>query len=269
MYSIGIDSGSRMTKFCLFDINKKSLIDYSITETKPVYEKQLNEIIEFHLHKNKVQTCQVTSIITTGYGRKNYSKATKFSSEIICHAKGVNYFNPNIKTIIDIGGQDSKVIKVNNGKVIDFIMNDKCAAGTGRFLEKVAEIFSLSVDDLGKLSILSENKISISSTCVVFAESEIIGLISQGIQKEDIISAVHKSIIHRVLSMANNLYIDLPIAFVGGVANNIGIIKILNTYLKTEYLQNNLTNDHNNLQVFIPDIPDITGALGAALSFLK
>ncbi len=259
MYSIGIDSGSRMTKYCLLNIETLTLTDYIIETTNADYEAQVDSLIKKNLLKNKINNSQIKAIITTGYGRKNYSKANKYSSEIICHGKGINFYNQNVRTIIDIGGQDSKVIKIENGKVIDFVMNDKCAAGTGRFLEKVAEIFNLKVNDLGDLSLQSKQDTLISSTCVVFAESEIIGLISQGVKKEDIIAAVHKSVIHRILSMANSLKLELPIAFVGGVANNKGVIDAMNKYISSTLA--------NGFKVFVPEIPDITGALGASLSF--
>lgn len=259
MYSIGIDSGSRMTKFCLLDINKKIIKDYYIEETQNDYESQINSLIEKSLIKNKIEFKDIISVTTTGYGRKNFTGSNGYSSEILCHAKGLNFLIPNIKTILDIGGQDSKIIRVDNGRVLDFIMNDKCAAGTGRFLEKIAFFLKVPIQDLGRLAAMSTKSLNISSTCVVFAESEIIGLLSQGYKKEDIISAVHNSIIHRILSMGSSIKPELPIAFVGGVANNKGMVKALQDKFKQSGLNN----------IYVPEIPDITGALGAALTIRK
>jgi predicted CoA-substrate-specific enzyme activase len=164
----------------------------------------------------------------------------------------VIFLNKNIKTIIDIGGQDTKIIKISeHGKVLDFIMNDKCAAGTGRFLEKVADFFKIDIREMSEIARLSSEKISINSTCVVFTESEIIGLIASGVKKEDIVNAVHYSVAHRVLSMSGQIMIERPVAFVGGVAKNNSVAEALSDCLETE--------------VFIPPIPDITGAVGAAL----
>lgn len=256
MYSIGIDSGSRMTKVCLFDIDSSQIIDTKVEDTHIDYELQFDSVIELLLNSNNITSNDVKDIICTGYGRKNYSKATKSSSEIICHAKGVNFFNSNIRTIIDIGGQDSKIIKISSkGKVLDFLMNDKCAAGTGRFLEKVANLFKIDLQELEKYSEKSDKDIDISSTCVVFAESEIISLISSGEKKENIIRAIHNSIIHRIMAMSGRVNIEFPVAFVGGVAKNYGMIKALKEYLGSA--------------VYIPPIPEITGALGASLSYIK
>ena len=276
MYTIGIDSGSRMTKLCLFDIRHQQIVDCYKEETEENHEELLNKIVSFILDKNKVEHATVKSIVCTGYGRKNYTKADRFTSEIICHAKGVNFLNKNIKTIIDIGGQDSKIIKLSdNGKVLDFVMNDKCAAGTGRFLEKVAQILKVDIADLSLrdcrdaachiLSLRgtkiiersglgvsqSRKDIEISSTCVVFAESEIIGMINRGISKEDIIRAVHKSIAHRVFGMSGNIGIEPPVSFVGGVALNKGMVSAF--------------EENMDIDIFVPEMADMTGAIGAAL----
>ena len=253
MFSIGIDSGSRMTKLCLYDTLVNEIQDYAIEETSADHERLLDAMVKNILAKNEIELSRVKSIVCTGYGRKNYSKATKHSSEIICHAKGVNYFNKDIKTIIEVGGQDSKIIKLSNqGKVTDFFMNDKCAAGTGRFLEKVAHFFSVELSELETLSGLSQKNLEMSSTCVVFAESEMIGLLSSGEKKEDIIKAVHTSIAHRIYGMSGNFGIELPVAFVGGVARNRGMVRALEECLETE--------------IFVPELANMTGAVGAALS---
>ncbi|MCL2064416.1 MAG: acyl-CoA dehydratase activase [Candidatus Cloacimonetes bacterium] len=241
-----------MTKLCLFDLINKKFVDYLQEETKYNHEEQFDLIVEKILKHNHIEKHLLKSVVCTGYGRKNYSKATKYVSEIICHAKGVFTQNSNIKTVIDIGGQDSKIILLSkNGKVYDFLMNDKCAAGTGRFLEKVAQFFDISMNQLADIPIKTDNHIEISSTCVVFAESEIIGLLSSGEKKENIISAVYNSIIHRIISMNGAIGIDYPIAFVGGVAKIQGMVMAMNHILESD--------------VFVPDFPEYTGAMGAAV----
>ena len=251
MYSIGIDSGSRMTKFCLFDVGKQAVIAYHLEESRSNHEEQIEQIIKKKLLKYQIDRSLIKSIICTGYGRKNYSKSTKYTSEIICHAAGVYQQNKSIRTVIDIGGQDSKIIRMSEqGKVIDFQMNDKCAAGSGRFIEKVAEYFKIEIDEMSDLSEKSDKNIEISSTCVVFSESEIIGLVSAGEKKENIINAVHNSIVQRILGMSGGLGIEYPIAFVGGVAKNKGMVRALGIILGGD--------------VYVPEMPEFTGALGAA-----
>ena len=253
MYSIGIDSGSRTTKLCLYNIVNNSIIDYYKEETLKNHEEQIDKIISQQLIYNNIDQSQIESIVITGYGRKNYSKSNRYSSEIICHASGVNYLNKKIKTVIDIGGQDSKIIKLSdNGKVKDFLMNDKCAAGTGRFLEKIAEYFKISLEDMGKIALSSTKDVEISSTCVVFAESEIIGLVSSGEKIEDIINSVLKSVVHRILSMSGAVGLDFPVAFVGGVARNVGMVRLMKELIGDD--------------IYIPLMPEYTGAVGAALS---
>ena len=250
--SIGIDSGSRMTKLCLYDTILKSIIDFYVEDTHNNHEEQADRMIDKILNKHQIDKSLIKDIITTGYGRKNYSKATKYSSEIVCHARGIYFYNKNIKTLIDIGGQDSKIIKISNtGKVLDFLMNDKCAAGTGRFLEKIAQFFCVEIDDLIEIAEKSDKKIEISSTCVVFAESEIIGLVSAGEKRANIIKAVYNSILHRIFAMCSPIGIESPLGFVGGVAKNKGIVSLMQDIFENE--------------VYVPEMPEFTGALGAAL----
>ncbi len=248
--SIGIDSGSRTTKIVLFRNNR---IIYSKVTDSGFNPKITSEILlKKTLAKLQIEEKDIAKIYATGYGRKLIKFADKQISEISCHARGVNFLFPQARTVIDIGGQDSKVILLDEkGKVNDFIMNDKCAAGTGRFLEVVANIFESTVDTLGEISLKSKNKIDVNNTCVVFAESEIIGLISRGTRTEDIIMSVHHSIAKRTKSFLSQMPWQKPVVFTGGVANNIGMQKAISTVLDTE--------------IIVPGNPFITGALGAAI----
>ena len=248
--SIVIDSGSRTTKIVIFQNNR---IKYSNVVDTGVNPKTTSEFLSKKTLSNlEINKRDISKIYATGYGRKLVRFADKQVSEITCHARGVNFLFPEVRTVIDIGGQDSKVILVNEkGKVIDFVMNDKCAAGTGRFLEVVAHILELTVDELGKISLQSNEKINIDSTCVVFAESEIIGLISQGKKRADIIMSVHHSIAKRTKSFLSQLPWQKPVVFTGGVAKNVGMTKAISSVL--------------NAEIIVPENSFITGALGAAI----
>ena len=250
-YFIGIDLGSRTSKIVILNENDK--IIYTHVQSSGVNPKKTSEfLLEKALQEINIKREDVAKIYSTGYGRNVVPFADKKISEITCHAKGVNYFFPQAKSIIDIGGQDSKGIVINSqGRVLNFVMNDRCAAGTGRFLEVAATILELTVDDLGELSLKSDGKLTINSTCVVFAESEIIGLISQGISIEDIVNSVHRSIAKRTKSMISVLGYQPPMVFTGGVAKNVGMKKAMEDLLGFELL--------------VPENSFITGALGAAV----
>jgi len=265
--SLGIDCGSRTVKAVLIDCITKEIIDYYIVENGLFPIKNINRLINMIMDKNNLNSSNIMAIGGTGYGRNSISLANlerfidsqvpiyKFS-EIICHGKGSYYLLPNCKTIIDIGGQDSKVIMVNNnGKAIDFVMNDKCAAGTGRFLEKLAQILELGIEELDSLALNHDRVITISSTCVVFAESEIIGLLANEEKAENIIYSIYLSIAKRILSQTGTMEISKPISFVGGVAHHKTIKQIFAELFESE--------------IFTPENPSITGALGSALLALE
>jgi predicted CoA-substrate-specific enzyme activase len=200
-------------------------------------------------------TSDVKYIIATGYGRVSAPFADKTVTEITCHGRGAYHISPQIRTVIDIGGQDAKVVSLGeSGKVIDFVMNDKCAAGTGRFLESAAQlVLNVPLEDLGELSLKATNTSKISSTCTVFAQTEIVSLLASGESKENVIAGLHSSVANRVISMAKRVGVKPIIMMTGGVAKNIGVIKALEDIL--------------NMEVIIPsDIdPQLVGALGAAL----
>ena len=192
-------------------------------------------------------------VISTGYGRDAVSFADKAFTEIICHAKGAYFLIPSTRTIFDIGGQDSKAIELNeNGNVVDFVMNDKCAAGTGRFLEVMAEVLEVgSVDKMGPMSLESKDPCKISSTCTIFAETEVVSLRAQGRSREDLISGVHQSVASRVAVMGSRIAWKKDAIFTGGVAKNIGV---------KQAMENEI-----GLEILVPDEPQIIGALGAAV----
>lgn len=209
------------------------------------------QLLETLTHRAELDRTQIDSIVVTGYGRISIPDADEAFTEITCHAKGLHSLLPEIRTIIDIGGQDSKVIKLNDaGRVIDFAMNTKCAAGTGRFLQVMAQVLGMEVSDLGTAEEPSEI-VSINSMCTVFAESEIIGHLAQGRSRGGLIAGLHESVAKRVATMVARLGVKGPVAFTGGVAKNPGIKRALELKLETPLLS--------------PKDCQFTGALGAAI----
>jgi predicted CoA-substrate-specific enzyme activase len=192
-------------------------------------------------------------IVSTGYARNSIGFADRSATEIICHAKGAHFLIPTTRFIIDMGGQDSKAIEVDSeGNVVNFTMNDKCAAGTGRFLEVMAHILQVnSMSEMGPLALQSRDPCSISSTCTVFAETEIVVLRAEGKDRKDLIAGVHRAAASRVFAMASGLNCRPDAVFTGGVAKNTGVKK----YLEDEFGKTFL----------VPQEPQIIGALGAAL----
>lgn len=247
----GIDAGSRAVKIILFDAEQQSIIDQAIADQSVNQHDDTVKLFNSLIDKNNLKRSDILKIVATGYGRDNLDIADDTITEITCHAQGVHFLNPEIRTIIEIGGQDSKMIKLNeNGNVKDFNMNDRCAAGTGRFLEVVSERLNVPLDQLGKYAEKSLNPAPISSMCVVFAETEIIGLLSIGTSPEDIIAGVQKSIAQRLLAMSGR-NLKAPIGLTGGVALISGMDKVI------------ADNIRQNIQI-IPN-PQFTGALGAAI----
>lgn len=252
---IGIDIGSRNTKIICLSISDKKIVMSECIETAINPHHTVSDLIEHCLSNLSCSHEDVKKVYLTGYGRKSYP-ADKVVSEILCHTIGVQYFYPQVKTIIDIGGQDSKIISINQSdKVGDFILNDKCAAGTGRFLEMISSRLGLPIKQLSDLATTSQNVFTLNSTCVVFAESEIIGMIAQGVSASDIARAVHLSVVQRIIAQMNQVSYNAPIVFTGGVAQNNDIRNILSFQLRTEIL--------------IPPEPEMTGAMGAALIALN
>lgn len=252
-YFIGVDIGSVATKVVILRKNEKiKIVGFKIAPTGSngslVAEKLINEL----LNENSLKKDDIKRILATGYGRisVNFTDLTK--TEISCHAKGAKFAFPNTKTIIDIGGQDSKAIKLNsNGNVVDFVMNDKCAAGTGRFLEVMSHALQVELKDFGKYHLESRNSVEISNICTVFAESEVISLISEGVDKKDIIKGINYSIAKRAVSLLKRVGVEEEVTMTGGVAKNRGVVASLEDLLK--------------VKVNIPEQPEIMGALGAAL----
>jgi predicted CoA-substrate-specific enzyme activase len=251
---IGIDIGSRSGKAVLI---YKDKLYCSLTATGINMQSTAEKLIADLLKQANIELSEVKYIVGTGYGRISLTFKDIPSSmvtEISCHAMGAHYQNKNTRTIIDIGGQDSKAIKVKreNGKVEEFIMNDKCAAGSGRFLEKVATLIDTKIEDFGNLALNADKELVISSQCVVFAESEVVSLKAQGESKENIASAINYAIARRVRNLVNRMGIEPDLIFSGGVSNNSGMKAALEKVVGFPIIETRLNMIYN-------------GALGAAV----
>lgn len=248
LHFAGIDIGSTMTKAV---ITGDEIVASIIGPTGPEHRKLANKVMEEALVKANLRFEDLAYIVATGYGRINVPFADRQVTEITCHAKGIHHLLPKVKTIVDIGGQDSKGIKVNNGKVTSFVMNDKCAAGTGRFLEIIADSLGVALAKLGEISLTAERVTEISSTCTVFAEHEVINKLANGESIANLIAGIHESVATRVFALVNKLKIEPEVAITGGGAKNIGLVKAL--------------GEKFGFPIAVPPEPLITGALGAAL----
>jgi len=238
-----------MTKVVITDEAevKASVVQYS----GPEHRRMAHEVMAAALEKAGVAFDAVSYVVATGYGRMNVPFADKQMTELSCHARGVANAFPNVRLAIDVGGQDAKALSIKEGKLVDFVMNDKCAAGTGRFLEVIARVLGLKIEDLGDISSRAQTAVSISSTCTVFAEQEVATRLSEGSSVESIIAGLHESIATRVVRMAKKLKVEPDVVFTGGVAKNSGVVKAIEKQL--------------GIPVLVPVDPLLTGAIGAAL----
>ena len=251
---IGIDIGSTSTKCVAVD--KIGNILARVVISSGAGTKADKKAIErlYDLLKCKQSDCERT--IATGYGRMLYSAADDQISEITCHAKGLHYLIPEAHTIIDIGGQDLKVICIDtNGVIEQFVMNDKCAAGTGRFLEVMCRVMNIELSELGEYAEHTTQICTISNTCTVFAESEVISKLSQGYPIANIVAGVHDSVARTINGLSRRVKIREKIAITGGGGLNKGLVDALSRNL--------------GQQVMVPDDPQIVGAFGAALMAAK
>jgi len=254
MIAAGVDVGSLTTKTVILQDNK--IRAFSIIPTGADSEKAARECFERTLREGNLDSKDLAAVVATGYGRIRVPFATRNITEITCHALGAHWLFPDTRLVVDVGGQDSKVISIDDGgRVVDFVMNDKCAAGTGRFLEVMAQALEVKLEELGELSLRAKKRLVISSMCTVFAESEVISLIAEGQAKEDIIRGLHEAIASRIFGMMQRLRMERSVTMTGGVAKNKGIVKALEQRLK--------------FKIHVPPEPQIVGALGAALAAQK
>ena len=249
----GVDVGSVSTQAVIM-VDAK-IYCYSSMRTGSDSPDSANNAMDWALEGTGLSLDKIEFVVGTGYGRVNVSFAGRAITEIACHARGANFiYGPEIRTVLDMGGQDCKAIRCDQrGKVTAFLMNDKCAAGTGRGMEVFADLLQVHINDVGKMSLqVDEEPEPVSSTCVVFAKSEAVGLLRKGWPKEKVLAAYCSAMAHRVVTLLSRLGIEEKFAITGGIAKNIGVVKRI--------------EDELNIKAPEPNIdPQLAGAIGAAL----
>jgi predicted CoA-substrate-specific enzyme activase len=251
LYYAGVDIGAITAKAAIFSAEGE-LVAAVVSPAGYNRSEAAQRVLELTLQEAGLTRDAVTRLVATGYGRVQVPGADRTVTEITCHARGAHWLCRDVGTVIDIGGQDSKGIAVDkNGKVLDFVMNDKCAAGTGRFLEVMAHALELDLTDFGALSTAAERRAKISSTCTVFAESEVVTHLASGTPREEIIAGIHESIAARILSMVGRIPLRDVVVLTGGVSQNQGVVQMLQEKMARE--------------IFVPALAQSAGAIGAAL----
>jgi len=249
--TLGVDLGSTAIKAVLL-ADGMTVKACRVALTGHNARQSAEQLVAALLDEAGVTPDQVARTVATGYGRLYYDPADREVSEITCHARGTRLVMPQARTIVDIGGQDSKVISLaDTGRVLDFAMNDKCAAGTGRFLEVMSRALDVPIEQFGRLAEASTKDVAISTTCTVFAESEVVGLVARGEALPDIVAAIHRSIAARIAALVRRVGPAAPVVSTGGVAQNPAAIAALATEL--------------DQPVEVAPDPQFTGAIGAAL----
>lgn len=252
-YAAGVDVGSTQTKAVIIDddldIVGRSLVDTGASVTLAAQNAYQAAVRDADIHEEEEG---VGFIVGTGYGRYKVTFGDAQTTEISCHGRGAVHMFPSTRTVVDMGGQDTKAIRVSpTGEILDFVMNDKCAAGTGRFLGAAATALDIPLGELGPIALRSERPVKISTTCTVFADSEILAWLGKGKKVEDILMGVHRSVVSRSLSLMRRVGIEQEVTFTGGVANNLGMVEVLNEQL--------------GFQVNVSPDSHFMGALGGAL----
>jgi predicted CoA-substrate-specific enzyme activase len=249
--ALGVDSGSTTTKLVV--LGESAIAGYYVVPTGANNRKAFSRVMELGLGEAAQGEPGARRIVATGYGRRNIEGAARQVSEITCQAKAIHWLFPEAQLVIDIGGQDFKAIELDpEGRVLNFAMNDKCAAGTGRYLELMAKVFELSLDDFGNAAASAKEAVDINSTCTVFAESEVVSFVSRGTDEAAIVAGVFQAVARRVYSLAKQFLAGKrELVFTGGVAKSAGMVQALERV--------------TGCVVRVPEQPQITGALGAAL----
>ncbi len=258
-FAAGVDVGSTQTKAVIMEDNGgggSRLVARALVDTGANVQKAAEHGFLAACREAGIPAQEVGFVVGTGYGRYKITFGNTQMTEITCHARGAAFLCPGTRTVIDMGGQDSKAISIGaQGEVLDFVMNDKCAAGTGRFLANAADVMGISLDEVGPLSLQGKQPVKITTVCTVFVESDILSYLAQGKKAEDILNGVHLAIARRTVSLARRVPIEPQIALTGGVARNVGMVRALEQVLGA------------SLQVSAE--AHFTGAIGAALFALE
>lgn len=250
MITAGVDIGAETLKVVI--LKDGQVLSHSVVLVGIDMKRSTEQALGEALHKAGITVDDLEHVTATGTGRKHAPFAHDQVGEVIADAKGAAWFFPTVRTVIDVGAEESRGVKCDaEGRVLDFARNEKCAAGTGAFVEAMAKALEVKVEEMGELSLLSREEIPLNVTCVIFAESEVVSLIHSGVNKVDIIRAIHNAIATRTVSMVRRIGIEKDVVFIGGVAKNVGVGALLGKHLGVAPL--------------IPDNPQIVGALGAAI----
>ncbi len=250
-YAAGVDVGSTQTKAVIINEDKE-IVSRALTETGANVIRAAENAFHVALQNGDIREEEVEYVIGTGYGRYKVTFGNAQVTEISCHGRGSVHMFPNTRTVVDMGGQDTKAIRVSpSGEIVDFCMNDKCAAGTGRFLGAASSALDIPLNDLGPTALRGERPVKISTTCTVFAESEVLSWLGKGKKIEDILFGVHQSIAARSIGLLRRVGIEEEVTFTGGVALNIAMIETLNAGM--------------GLKVNVSEDSHYMGAVGAAL----
>lgn len=254
-FAAGVDVGSTQTKAVVME-EGAGIVGRALTDTGANVTRAAENAFHIACREARIDPRDVGFVVGTGYGRYKITFGNAQMTEISCHARGASYVFPSTRTVIDMGGQDAKAISIGeNGEVLDFVMNDKCAAGTGRFLANAADVMGITLDEVGPLSLEGTKPVKLTTVCTVFVESDILSYLSMGKKPPDILRGVHLAIAKRTISLARRVSLEPQITMTGGVARNLGMVKALEEVLDTR------------LQVS-PDA-HFMGAIGAALFALE
>jgi len=246
---LGIDIGSSSSKAVILDRDGK-IIGAHVKNTG-IGSDGPEEAVSVSLAEAGLEGEDISYTVVTGYGRLTWTGADRQIAELSCHARGASRLVPTAKTLIDVGGQDAKAIRLEKGSIVNFAMNDKCAAGTGRFLEVMARVLGCSLSDLMELAGKAAKEVGISSTCAVFAESEVISQLAAGEKREDVARGAHASIARRIAGLAGRVGVLADVVMTGGVAQNKDVVSELEKIIKTK--------------IIVPENPQLIGAYGAAI----
>ncbi|TDA67542.1 MAG: 2-hydroxyglutaryl-CoA dehydratase [Clostridia bacterium] len=250
MLVAGIDVGSRNAKAVV--MQNGEIVSYGVCDTGPSSAESAQEAVGSALRGTEFRLQDLDYVIATGYGRVLVPFANENVSEIACHARGAHWYFPSTRTILDIGGQDSKAINCNEtGQVTRFVMNDKCAGGTGRFLESIADLFQVSLEEMGRMALQSKTVIPFGTSCALLARSEAIALLKKGVLKNDILAAIHNVLASRCYNLVQRVSLEPDFIMTGGVCKNLAMLVKIQEKVGREPL--------------VPPEPLIVGALGAAL----
>ena len=247
---IGIDVGSTYSKGLI--LSGAAILSWAVRPSGGDYRAAADEVVSLVLEKAGLSADDIGRIVATGYGAGSVSLADESASDISCHGRGISYLFPSVRTVVDIGGQFTRVFRLDGeGRVVTFVFSEKCAAGSGRLLQIIARILQVDVGELGELSLKSKKRVDFTTGCAVFSESEAVSRIAEGAAKEDIAAGINRALASKAQALVERVGFEPDCAVVGGGAKNVGLVRNIEEMLK--------------VAVSVPDEPQIVAALGAAL----